>query len=128
MFASFPDSVRKAAEQLLQRLREVREGRISRLRRLESQLAGGVVARGQKVFFGQKVACSSCHTIGAQGKEVGPDLTSVGAIRSRHDLLEAIIFPSASFVRDYEAYRVQTADDVHVGFIRDRSRDAAPRP
>jgi putative membrane-bound dehydrogenase-like protein len=124
LFASFPDSVRAAAAPLLQRLREVREGRISRLRRLESQLAGGVIDRGQKVFFGQKVACSNCHTIGVQGKEVGPDLTSVGAIRSRHDLLEAIIFPSASFVRDYEAYRVQTADDVYVGFIRNQNRDA----
>jgi putative heme-binding domain-containing protein len=67
------------------------------------------------------VACSSCHTIGAQGGHVGPDLTAVGAIRSGHDLLEAIVFPSASFVPGHEIYRVETATDVWSGVLLSRS-------
>lgn len=115
LFKSYPESVRSASAPLLARLQRVRQERTQRLHELEGRLPDGDPARGQKIFFGQKVACSSCHTIGAEGKEVGPDLTSVGAIRSRHDLLEAIIFPSASFVRGHEVSRVQTANDIYVG-------------
>jgi hypothetical protein len=40
--------------------------------------------------------------MGYLGGKVGPDLTSVGQIRTERDLLEAVVYPSASFVRSYE--------------------------
>ena len=86
--------------------------------------AGGDPVKGRQVFFGPKVACSSCHTIGDQGGHVGPDLTAVGAIRSGHDLLEAIVFPSASFVPGHEIYRVETATDVFSGVLLSRGNEA----
>ena len=55
---------------------------------------------------------------------MGPDLTAIGAIRSRHDLLEAIMFPSASFVRQFESYRVETELDVYAGIIDERTPEA----
>jgi putative heme-binding domain-containing protein len=73
-------------------------------------LAGGNVAGGRAVFFGNKVACSTCHSIGAVGGKVGPDLTKVGAIRSGHDLLESVLLPSASLAQGYESYRATIAD------------------
>ncbi len=41
---------------------------------------------------------------------MGPDLTTIGANRSTDDLLESIVFPSASIVRDYDSYKVLTLD------------------
>ena len=73
------------------------------------------MGRGRRIFFGEKVACYHCHTIGNQGGHVGPDLTGVGAIRSGHDILEAIVFPSASFVPGFEIYNVETKTEIYSG-------------
>ena len=40
--------------------------------------------------------------MGYLGGRVGPDLTRIGGIRSERDLLESVLFPSASFVRSFE--------------------------
>ena len=66
--------------------------------------------RGQAVFFGRKVACSTCHRIGGKGGQVGPDLTRIAAIRSGRDLLESIVFPGSTFARGYENYLVSLED------------------
>ncbi|MEZ6055025.1 MAG: c-type cytochrome, partial [Planctomycetaceae bacterium] len=69
-----------------------------------------------------KVACIGCHTMGYLGGRVGPDLSRVGRIRSERDLLEAILFPSASFVRSYEPTTVLLADGrVLNGVIKDET-------
>jgi putative heme-binding domain-containing protein len=112
----YPADVRTAAHPLLARLQELQKARIERLRKLEALLtAGGDAGRGRRIFFGEKVACYHCHTIGNQGGHVGPDLTAVGAIRSGHDILEAIVFPSASFVPGFEIYNVETRTEVYSG-------------
>jgi len=52
-------------------------------------------------------------------RNVGPDLTRIGKIRSERDLLESIVFPSASLVRSYEPILVTTKNGkVHNGLIR----------
>ena len=118
----YPAEVREMAAPLSERIEEARIARTERLKRLEHELvSGGDVTRGRQVYFGKKAACSSCHTIGLEGGDVGPDLTAVGAVRSVHDLIEAIIFPSASFVPGHEIYRVETADDVYSGVLRRRN-------
>jgi putative membrane-bound dehydrogenase-like protein len=125
LFADYPEPVRRDSVPLFQQLRDAQRERIERLRKLEPLLtAGGDVGRGRRIFFGQKVACSSCHTIGNEGGHVGPDLTGVGAIRSGHDLLEAVVFPSASFVPGYEVYVVDIGTDRLSGVIRSQSPDA----
>jgi putative heme-binding domain-containing protein len=86
--------------------------------------AGGDTGRGRRIFFGDIVACHSCHTIGKEGGHVGPDLTGIGAIRSGPDLLEAIVFPSASFVPGHEVYNVDTQNERLAGVIRSQSADA----
>jgi len=81
--------------------------------RLEATLAAlpaGDVRRGQAIFNSTRVACRNCHTIGYVGGKVGPDLTRIGQIRQPRDLLESILFPSASFVRSYEPVLIRTLD------------------
>ena len=70
----------------------------------------GDIRRGQAVFNSAKAACIACHTIGYVGGKVGPDLTRIGGIRTERDLLESIVFPSASFVRSYEPVHGRTKD------------------
>ncbi len=121
----YPPDVRTAARPLLARLQELQKARIVRLQQLEPLLsAGGDIGRGRRVFFGEKVACYHCHTIGNQGGHVGPDLTAVGAIRSGHDILEAIVFPSASFVPGFEIYNVETKSDMYSGVRGEDTPDA----
>jgi len=121
----FPGGVQSAAKPLLARLEEGKAQRLEKIHKLESVLtAAGDVAKGKEIFFGAKAGCSSCHTIGLEGGHVGPDLTSIGAIRSPHDLLEAIVLPSESFVPGHEVYRVETATEVYSGVLGRSSPDA----
>jgi putative heme-binding domain-containing protein len=83
----------------------------------------GDVRRGQAVFNSEKTACALCHVLGHRGGRLGPDLTNIGRIRSERELLEAIIFPSATFVRGFEPFVVtMKAGDAHSGIMR---KDAA---
>jgi putative heme-binding domain-containing protein len=117
LLASYPEAVQSAAKPLIGRIEARQAERIKRLAELEPLLSGGDVGRGRAVFYSQKSQCSACHAIGREGGTLGPDLTSIGAIRSGRDILEAIVFPSASFVPGYEPMRVETKDDVITGNI-----------
>ena len=125
LLRGYPEPVQERSKPLFQQLQNAQRERIERLEKLEPLLtAGGDVGRGRRLFFGEKVACSSCHTIGTEGREVGPDLTGIGAIRSGHDLLEAIVFPSASFVPGHEVFNVDTENERLSGVIKSQSREA----
>ena len=55
------------------------------------------------------------------GGQFGPDLTRIGQVRKKMDLLEAIVFPSASFVRSYETMQVTTGDgSMLAGIVSDQ--------
>jgi putative heme-binding domain-containing protein len=117
--AKFPQDVQDEAEKLYARLdRKASEAR-ARLEELLESLPAGDVRRGQLIFNSTKAACSSCHAIGYLGGKLGPDLTRIGQVRQRRDLLESIVFPSASFVRSYEPLMVVTASGrIETGLLR----------
>jgi putative membrane-bound dehydrogenase-like protein len=122
--AKFGPNVQKEAEPLLAKLEPDAAAQKQRLEQLLSSLPKGDVRRGQAVFMSQKAACSTCHAIGYLGGSVGPDLTRVGSVRQERDLLESIIFPSASFVQSYEPVLVDTADgDRQSGIVRRNDAD-----
>ena len=82
----------------------------------------GNVARGQQVFYSTKASCSACHTVGYLGGNVGPGLGGIGRIRTERDLLEAVLFPSASFVRTFEPVIIDTKDGLtYSGIIKDEN-------
>jgi putative heme-binding domain-containing protein len=123
----YPDEIRRQAGPLLGRLQVSyqEQEKASRLAGLEPILGQGDPRRGREVFFGPRATCSTCHTIGPEGGHVGPDLSRIGASRSGRDLLEAIVFPSASFARGYEPVTVATSDGrVHSGIIARESSEA----
>ena len=78
--------------------------------KLLASLPEGDPVRGHAVFAGKTGSCTSCHAMAYVGGRIGPDLSHIGAIRTPRDLLEAIVRPSASFVRSYEPAIVVTDD------------------
>ena len=82
-----------------------------RLDELAAFLPEADAKRGAKLFSNRdKSKCITCHIKGKQGVRLGPDLTRIGAIRSERDLLEAIVYPSASIARYHEIVNVLTED------------------
>ena len=121
--SKYPEPVRRASEELIASMKTSSADQKARLDEIAKKLEHGDIRRGQNVFNSAKAACSSCHAIGYLGGNVGPDLTRIGQIRTERDLLEAIVYPSASMVRSYEPMIVETkAGEEFSGVLR---RDAA---
>lgn len=118
LLATFPNAVEKESNQLLEKIRSHHGERLNQLTALEKSLGKGDVSRGREVFY-DKAACSSCHAVAGEGNTFGPDLTNIGEIRSAHDILEAIIYPSASFAREYETSQLQTSQGTVTGIIKE---------
>jgi putative membrane-bound dehydrogenase-like protein len=106
----YPAAVKAEAAKLYAILDAEIQKQRDKLDALVKELPAGDVQRGHKVFNSQKAACATCHKIGYVGGTTGPDLTRIGSIRTERDLLEAIVFPSLSFVRSYEPVNVNTLD------------------
>jgi putative heme-binding domain-containing protein len=119
LLAKYPEPVQTRGQALLASLSADADAQVRRLEGLLPSVAGGDVSRGQAVFNSQKGACYSCHAIGYMGGRIGPDLTRIGQVRSERDLLEAILFPSASFARGYEPVVIKTrSGEVRGGVLR----------
>jgi putative membrane-bound dehydrogenase-like protein len=117
--AKFGPETGKAAEGLYNLLNADAAKQQARLDAMMGEIAGGDVRRGQAVFHSDKAACATCHAVGYRGGDVGPDLTRIGGVRSERDLLEAVLFPSVSFVRSYEPVVVATSDgQVYSGLLK----------
>ena len=112
----------KEAEPLVAKIEQDSRDKMRQLESVLTLLDNGDVRRGQLVFHSTKTACVSCHAMGYLGGRIGPDLTRIGAIRSERDLLEAILFPSASLVRSYEPTIILTVDgQVINGVVREET-------
>jgi putative membrane-bound dehydrogenase-like protein len=122
--AKYGAEVRRRGEELCAKLNVDAAKQKARIDELLSNLPSGDIRRGQAVFNGAKAACLTCHEVGYVGGKIGPDLTKVGATRSDRDLLEAIVYPSLSFVRSYEPVVVATKDGRTLsGLVRKDSSD-----
>ena len=99
--------------------------RAAKLTSLVDQLPAGNGSRGRVLFHANRSTCTLCHRAQGEGGILGPDLSKIGSIRSRRDLLEAIVFPSATVVNGYENFLIETADGrSHAGLIQRESTDA----
>jgi putative heme-binding domain-containing protein len=67
----------------------------------------GNAAKGKDYF---EDACARCHSPRREGGRVGPDLAGINN-KTREELLEAILNPSASIEPRYVNYIVTTSDN-----------------
>jgi putative heme-binding domain-containing protein len=71
----------------------------------------GDPVRGRDLFWNNAaLQCKTCHRIGAEGTALGPDLTKIATQRTRAELLDNLIQPSAKIEPAYTNYAVQTKD------------------
>ena len=98
--------------------------RAERLDALVAAAGKGNASRGRALFHANRSTCSQCHAIDNRGGTLGPNLSRIGAIRSTKDLLEAIVFPSATVVNGFETYLLtEKQGSTHAGVIhRETSR------
>jgi putative heme-binding domain-containing protein len=83
-----------------------------------AKLQPGDARRGYQVFRSSKATCSACHQVGYVGGKVGPVLSRIGQSRSRRELLEAILYPSARLEQAYQGIKVRTVEgDVVQGLV-----------
>ena len=101
------------------------DSREARLRSLLENMPSGNASRGRVLFHTNRSTCSLCHRVLGKGGTFGPDLSKIGKIRNRRDLLEAIIFPDATVVNGYENYVIETVGGgSHTGLIQRQTPEA----
>ena len=80
----------------------------------------GDAAHGKQLFYGE-ANCSGCHMVQGKGGRLGPDLTSVGGIRTPQYIADSVRNPSRrlaqglleatkEFSQEYETITVVTSD------------------
>ena len=73
--------------------------------------AEGDAVRGAKLFReAADVNCRQCHRIGDVGVAVGPDLGNLGNQRTRREILESLVDPSAKIEEKYRGKVLVTVD------------------
>jgi len=124
--ASITDpAVQSAMQALQQRAAHALAEQRTQLAKLLTELDQGDPVAGYQVFRSSKAACSACHAIGYVGGQVGPDLSKIGSIRRREELLEAIVLPSNNIVQSYDSVSVITVDGrVVTGLIKESRPDS----
>ncbi len=124
IITNYPASVQAKGDELLALLNVDAAAQNAHLTELLGSLKDGDIRRGQAIFNSPKAACFTCHKLGYMGGAVGPDLTSIGQVRTERDLLESVVYPSASFVRSYEPLIVITkSGEQYSGVIRKDAED-----
>ena len=84
---------------------------ISYLRNMNAAAAaeapGGNIENGRRLFAAQ---CATCHRVADEGGWLGPNLSRVGAARSREALIREIRTPSEWMPAGYESVTIVTRD------------------
>ncbi len=121
-FASYPDTL-AALESKLTEMNSAREDKKAMIEKAITTMDQADPAAGALVFSSGKGACIACHRVGELGGKVGPDLSTIGRIRTARDLYESVFFPSESIARDFDTYEVvlKSSGEVKTGLIPEQS-------
>ncbi len=81
----------------------------------------GDAAAGKSLFLeSSKTACALCHTTDGKGGKAGPDLFTIGDKYGRDDLIQQVIFPSATIAEGYSTTVIRTkSGDMLQGIVKE---------
>jgi len=117
--AGFDESVLAKASPLFERISRESQNRLKKMDSVLDLMPQADIRRGMKVFQSSAASCIACHRRAYLGGHIGPDLSRIGSVRTERDLLESILFPSLTFVRNFEPTTIVTADGrIHNGVVR----------
>jgi len=76
------------------------------------------IEAGRRVFaHGKLAACARCHRIDGRGRDVGPDLSTIGRV-ARRSILESILQPSNAVAPAYQVWEIEMKNGkVHTGML-----------
>lgn len=81
--------------------------------------------RKGQIIFATTGTCAKCHVVNGAGKDVGPNLSEIGAKLSRPALYESILFPSAGINHNFAAYTlVLQSGNVVSGILINRTANS----
>jgi putative heme-binding domain-containing protein len=84
----------------------------------------GDAAHGRQLFAESAAKCTTCHRVGSQGTDVGPDLTLIGRKYGREALLDQIMRPAAAVAPEYTPYLIETTSQgFMLGFVLQDTKD-----
>jgi putative membrane-bound dehydrogenase-like protein len=84
----------------------------------------GDVQKG-RIVFATTGTCAKCHVVNGEGKDVGPNLSEIGAKLSRPAIYESILFPSAGISHNFAAYTLVLQNgNVVTGILTNRTPDS----
>lgn len=114
--AGYPAEVRSRATRLREKLLDRQKGQAAYLARIAADLEPlrGDPEAGQELFLSQKAACYSCHRAVGRGGTVGPDLSKIGAFRTKTELLESLIYPSLAIAPEFRTVQAVTKNGTTV--------------
>jgi putative heme-binding domain-containing protein len=110
VLSAYSDTVQRQAQPLIDKLAEADRVTLQRAERILELVPSSNPENGHALFHHAKTACVNCHVAVLVGGNIGPSLRGLGQRRSEQDILESILFPSASLVQSYEAWIVTTYD------------------
>ena len=86
----------------------------------------GDPGRGKTLFWSPSLQCGRCHRIDDRGTPIGPDLSTIGRLRSREDLLVSLLEPSRRIEPRYASYVAATANGgLFAGLLVSRGEERA---
>lgn len=123
--SAFGETLVAKAEPLLKKIREENLNKLDRMNEILALLPSADTRRGLRVFQSTKASCIACHRRGYIGGNIGPDLNRIGQIRDERALLESILFPNLSFVRNFEPAMIVTVNGrVFNGVVREETAES----
>jgi putative heme-binding domain-containing protein len=91
------------------------------------KMAGDVEeGRALLTVTGKMAVCLGCHQLRGEGRNIGPELSTVGARLKPLQLLESLVEPSKEISEGYQTVTLTPKDGqpAHTGFILDESGEA----
>ncbi|OJW23893.1 MAG: heme-binding domain-containing protein [Planctomycetales bacterium 71-10] len=71
---------------------------------LDAARKDGDPARGAAVFTDVRFTCYSCHKVGEQGGEIGPELTTITKSATPEEIAASVLWPRLKVKPEYEAF------------------------
>ncbi len=79
------------------------------LAQYQEALYGGDAEQGARIFYNNNNAqCIRCHAVGGEGGNAGPDLSTIGDILNREQLLESMVDPDKRIAPGFGSVSITT--------------------